>query len=165
MAALALREQKKHLGTARFASVSTMVQAIFAVVTTLIGLAILPASLVGKALVFVIALGPLLLAIRSRAQASAAREKAAEAAERAWQAAAEDVAAHVAQGVTAEGLGKVLGIDASDADKLLTSLTVHDRTRIDVGDDAEVRYSISAALPEPELEEAINEERREERVR
>jgi hypothetical protein len=154
---LALVEQKKHSNAARFASVSTIVQGIFAFVTTLIGLAILPASLVGKVLVFAIAIGPLVLAMRSRMRAATARKKAAAANERAWQAAAEDVARHVKGGVTAEGLGRALGIEATDADKLLTSLTVHERTRIDVGDDAEVRYSVPAELDEPE--ELLREER------
>jgi hypothetical protein len=35
-----------------------------------------------------------------------------------------------------------LKIDPVKADKQLTHLAVHDRTRIDVGDDAEVRYSV-----------------------
>ncbi|MCW5831378.1 MAG: hypothetical protein KIS78_02840 [Labilithrix sp.] len=140
----ALREQKKALANARAASVATVLQGAFSTVATLIGLAILPASILGKLVVFAIALVPLLLAMRSRGRARAARESAAHAAERAWQAAAEDVATRRKGGVTAAELAATLGIEAAHADKLLTALTVNDRTRIDVGDDAEVRYSVGA---------------------
>jgi hypothetical protein len=43
----------------------------------------------------------------------------------------------------------MLGVDEARADELLTSLAVQDRTRIDVGDDAEIRYSVT---PEAEAE-------------
>ena len=46
-------------------------------------------------------------------------------------------------GVTVAELASRLKIDAVKAEKLLTQLAVHDRTRIDVDDDAEVRYSVS----------------------
>lgn len=141
--AAALKEQKKLLGSARLASVSTVLQAVFAVLATLVGLAIMPASIVGKVIVFAIAAIPLLMAMRSRSRAKKARESAAEASERAWQAAAEDVAARAKKGVSAPALAKMLGIEPAFAEKLLTSLAVHDRTRIDVGDDAEVVYSVA----------------------
>ena len=127
---------------ARMASVATVVQAIVAALATLIGLAILPASVAGKVIVFALAVVPLVLSMRSRGRARTARDHARGAGERAWQAAAEDVAAHAKQGVTAPALAKTLGIAPELADKLLTALTVHDRTRIEVGDDAEVRYSV-----------------------
>jgi hypothetical protein len=147
---LALREQKKHLGKARLASIATVLQALFAAIATLIGLAILPEAIMGKVIVFAIAVIPIILALRSRSRATAARESAKEASERAWQAAAEDVAAQAkGSGVTASALGKTLGIESAYADKLLTQLTVHDRTRIDVGDDEEgVRYSVAPVAPD-----------------
>jgi hypothetical protein len=138
----ALREQKKAFSNARAASVATVVQAMFAAVVTLIGLALLPASIAGKVVVFAIAVVPLILALRSRSRATQARENAKNAGDRAWQAAAEDVAASSKEGVTVPALAKALGIEPAHAEKLLTALTVHDRTRIDVGDDAEVRYSV-----------------------
>lgn len=138
----ALREQQKALANARLASVATIIQGIFAVAVTLIALAILPASLVGKVILFALAVVPLVLAMRSRGRAAKARELARAAGERAWQAAAEDVAARAKSGITPAALAKTLGIEAAHADALLTSLAVHDRTRIDVGDDAEVRYSV-----------------------
>ena len=56
----------------------------------------------------------------------------------------------------------MLGIDPAFAEKLLTSLAVHDRTRIDVGDDAEVVYSVApdvmARAPDPLLAERALEE-------
>ena len=141
VAANALREQQRALATAKLASIATLLQATLAAAVTLVGLALLPASAVGKALVFALALLPLVLALRSRSRATKARENAKSAGERAWQAAAEDVAAHSTQGVTVPALAKTLGIETDHAEQLLTSLTVHDRTRIDVDDDAEVRYS------------------------
>jgi hypothetical protein len=142
-AANALRTQKKALANARAASVSTVVQGFVATVATLIGLALLPASLAGKLVVFAIAVVPLILALRSRGRAVAARANAAAAGEKAWLAAAEDVAAHEKQGVTVPSLAAALGISDEHAEKLLTALAVDDRTRIDVGDDAEVRYSVA----------------------
>jgi hypothetical protein len=139
----ALREQKTHTGKARLASVSTVVQALFAAVATMIALAVMPASIMGKVIAIAIALVPILLALRSRSRATTSRGKAKEAGERAWQAAAEDVAAQTRGGITAPALAKSLGIEPAYAAKLLTSLAVHDRTRVDVGDDAEVVYSVA----------------------
>jgi hypothetical protein len=140
-AAAALKEQKKHWTDARLASTATLIQALFAAIATLIGLAFLPSSVAGKAFVFAIAAVSLLLALRSRTRASAARKRAKEAGERAWQAAAED-AAKQKGGITASQLAKTLGIALEHADRLLTSLAVHDRTRVDVDDEAEVWFSV-----------------------
>jgi hypothetical protein len=142
-AAAALREQKKLLTHARLASVATLVQALFAAMVTLLGLVIAPASVTGKVVVLPLALAALVLALRSRSRARRARTDASRASERAWQAAAEDVAAHARGGVTAAALASTLGLEPEHADRLLTTLAVHDRTRIDVGDDAEVRYSVA----------------------
>ena len=138
----ALREQKKALANAQAASVATVIQGVVATVATLVGLALLPASIAGKAIVFALALVPLVLALRSRARATTARVNATRAGERAWQAAAEDVAGRAKDGTTAPALAKTLGIPPEHAEKLLTALTVNDRTRIEVGDDAEVRYTV-----------------------
>jgi hypothetical protein len=70
--------------------------------------------------------------------------------------------------VTAGDLAKELSIDPARADALLTQLAVHDKTRIDVGDDAEVRYSVApdvlaeaaAAELDADQEEALADERR-----
>jgi hypothetical protein len=142
----ALREQRKALANARLASVATVIQAVVAAVATSIGLALLPSSIAGKVIVFLVAVVPLFLALRSRARATKAREHAKSAADRAWQAAAEDVAAQAKQGVTVPGLAATLGIEPDHAEKLLTALTVDERTRIDVGDDAEIRYSVGPAM-------------------
>ncbi len=142
LAAGALKEQKAQLAVARRASVTAVVRAVFAALAALVSLGLAPPSLFGKALVFAIALVPLVLAIGSRSRATAARAKASEAGERAWQAAAEAVTAGSARGVTATKLATTLGLDAAEGDRLLTALAVHDRTRVDVGDDAEVVYSV-----------------------
>jgi phosphomannomutase len=83
------------------------------------------------------------LALRQRGKAQRATGDASEALERAWLAAAEDVASHAKNGVTVAELASRLKVDAVKAEKLLTQLAVNDRTRIDVDDDAEVRYSVS----------------------
>lgn len=170
----ALREQREALATARLASVATVIQGIVSAMVTLLALAIAPASIVGKVLLFSLAVFPLVLAMRSRVRATKARRRARAAAERAWLAAAEDVAARDARGTTSSALAEALGVDVARADELLTALAVHDRTRIDVDDDAEVRYSVSRAPlvrvgsepPEPaeeDLERAGAEERQDRR--
>ena len=161
----ALRQQKKALESARLASVATVLQGIFAAAVTLVALAIMPASLVGKVILFALAVVPLVLAMRSRGRATKARDHAKAAAERAWQAAAEDVATHAKEGITPAALAKTLGIEPEHADKLLTSLAVHDRTRVEIGDDAEVRYSVGPdplVRIGPEPAEAAEEEEEEE---
>jgi hypothetical protein len=157
-AANALREQKKALANARTASVATVLQAIGAAFVTLAGLAAAPESIVGKAIVFALAVVPLFLALRSRGRAQTSRAFAKSAGERAWLAAAEEVAASSKAGVTVPGLAKKLGIEPPHAEKLLTELTVHDRTRIDVGDDAEVRYSTGPSQFRVEAEKELAEE-------
>ena len=149
-ASAALRQQKKALANARLASAATVFQGLAAVLVTLVGLAVAPAALVGKLIVFALAAAPLFLALRSRSRATRARALAEEASDRAWHAAAEDAAARAKQGVTVDALAKMLGVEPAEADRLLTDLTVHDRARIDVGDDAEVRYS---ALADPRVAE------------
>jgi hypothetical protein len=139
----ALRETKAHRSAATRSSAATIVFAILAGIMTLLALAILPASLAGKAIVIALAVLPVVLALRSRSKTMKARNKAQEAQERAWLAAAEEIALRSGKGVTPAELAKRLGLDVAEADKLLTTLAVHDRTRIDVGDDAEVRYSVT----------------------
>ncbi len=157
-AATALREQKKFHGAARLASVATVVQAIVAVVVALIGLTVMPASIVAQILLLAFTIVPLLLALRSRSRAKKARTAAGEASERAWQAGAEAVAARSKGGVSVPVLAKTLGIEPAQADKLLTSLAVHDRTRIDVSDDAVVVYSAGPeALARAREEDALSQ--------
>ena len=157
-----LVEQKKLLNGARLASLATIIQGTFAALAGLVGLALSswghPNNPVGI-IMFALALVPLVLAIRSRSRATQAREKAKTANDRAWQAAAEEVAADSKTGITERELSKVLGIEASRAEQLLTSLAVHDRTRIDVGEDAEVRYSVGLETPS-ELDGSLETEER-----
>lgn len=143
----ALREQKRHLGKARLLSLATMLQGLIAVVAACVGLLLAPATLTGKIVAFLLAAAPLFLALRARSNAGEARAKADAAGERAWQAAAEELAR--GDGISAAGAAKELGIDEAGADRLLTELAVHDRTRVDVGEDAEVVYSAT----EPERTE------------
>ncbi|WP_146654462.1 hypothetical protein [Labilithrix luteola] len=113
-----------------------------AVFTAVVLAAAWPAALAAKLVLLAVALAPTLLAVRSRANAGKARSVADEAIERAMLAAAEEVVARAPHGMTAAELATRLKIDESRGDALLTRLAVHDRTRVDVGDDAEVRYSV-----------------------
>lgn len=134
----ALKEQRKHLSAARVASISTVLQGMFATAVALAMLVVQPEALVARGLFFFLAALPLVLALRSRWRASKARERAQEANDRAMQAAVEEVAKG---GVTAKEVAKRLKIEPARAEKLLTASAVHDRVRIDVHDEsAEVVY-------------------------
>lgn len=154
-AARALKEQKAHLARAQTASIVSVIQALVAALWAPVGLLLLPSTIVGQAIVVAVAALPLLASFRSRSRAKEARAKAKEASERAWQAAAEDVATKATGGITAAALAKTLALDPARAERILDGLTVHDRTRIDVGDDAEVRYSVA---PDEALRIAAEEE-------
>ena len=105
-----------------------------------------PAALIGKLFLLAIASVPVVAAVRARGKAGEAAAKASEAMDRAWLAAAEAVTSHAKSGVTVAELASRLKIDPAKAEKLLTELAVHDRTRIDVDDEAEIRYSIATEL-------------------
>jgi hypothetical protein len=154
-AANALRETKTHLGTAAGAK-AALVALGFGVLMSLLfalGVSLATGLLLAKVLTFGASAFLAFMATRAFSRMRSAEEKAGEAKERAMLAAAEDVAKRRDDGVTAEELGKALAIDAAQAEKLLTELAVHERTRIDVGDDAEVRYSVA-----PELKIRVGEE-------
>lgn len=143
-AATPLREAKASLSLATRLRLSYR---LFAFAASLSALALI-AGVLGAANLFIVfvALATAIqttLALRQRSRAQRATADANEALERAWLAAAEDVASHAKKGVTVAELASRLKIDAVKAEKLLTQLAVHDRTRIDVDDDAEVRYSVS----------------------
>jgi len=143
-AATPLREAKASLSLATRLRLSYR---FFAFAASLSALALL-AGVLGSAHVFTlfVAIATAIqtaLALRQRSRAQHATADANEALERAWLAAAEQVASHAKNGVTVAELASRLKIDAVKAEKLLTQLAVHDRTRIDVDDDAEVRYSVS----------------------
>lgn len=146
-ASAALKEEDRALAMARAASVATILQALLAAAVTLVALVVAPSTVGAQVLAVVLTLAPVLLALRGRSRSAKARASAWAAGERAWLAAAESVVSSAPEGVTTEGLAKVLEIDAADAEKLLSQLAVHDRTRIDVGDDAEVRYSVQLDAP------------------
>jgi hypothetical protein len=147
-AANALRETKTHLGAASRATalgVGFAVGAAFSFLFT-VGVFLATSALLPHILVLAISAFLAFSAARGFARAKGANAKAGESRERAWLAAAEDVAKQRKDGVTAEELGKALAIEPARAEKLLTELAVHERTRIDVGDDAEVRYSVGPEM-------------------
>lgn len=148
-AAKALREEKaaRSAGT-RGRAGAWALGLVAALFTAMVALA-WPAALALKVVMTLVALAPALLAVRSGARVAGATRDADAAHERALLAAAQALAAAKPEGVTAKELGERLAIDEARADALLTQLAVHDQTRIDVGDDAEVRYSVG---PEVRIE-------------
>lgn len=138
----ALREAKTLISAATRAKARSIAWSILAVLATLVVIAASSqAAIAATVALLIMAIVPAFLAVRARGQGNNRKDNADAAVDRAWLAAAEEIAAKQPKGVTAKELGKVLQIDEARADKLLTELAVHDKTRIDVGDDAEVRYS------------------------
>jgi hypothetical protein len=141
-----LREAKASQSRAARARATFWLFALMATFFTLVALAAWPAALLAKLILLTLAVTPTAFAVRARARAARAKGDANEALDRAWLAAAEEVASHAKKGVTVAELASRLKIDPVKAEKLLTQLAVHERTRIDVDDDAEVRYSVSPEL-------------------
>jgi hypothetical protein len=139
----ALREAKTLIGGATRAKARSLAWSILAVLAALVVVAASAkeafAATVALSLMAII---PAILGLRANGQSKKRKENADAALDRAWLSAAEEIAAKHEKGVTAKELGKALQIDEPRADKLLTQLAVHDKTRIDVGEDAEVRYSV-----------------------
>jgi len=146
-AAAPLREARTSQRRALRARAQFWAFTVMALFFTMVAVAAWPAAaLVSHLILLAMATTPTLFAVRARTRASRATEDENEALDRAWLAAAEDVTSHAKKGVTVAELAARLKIDALKAEKLLTELAVHDRTRIDVDDDAEVRYSIAPEL-------------------
>jgi len=151
----ALREERAHLGRAmRRRGVTIGFGALAAMsLFFMLGVSLISSAFVVYALTFAIPAAFALVAARSLARVKDARDKARDVHERAWLAAAEDLVARSKAGLSPAELGKKLTIDPETAEALLTKLAVHDRARIDVGDDAEVRYSVT-----PEARVRISDE-------
>lgn len=145
-AAAPLREAKASQSAALRARATFWFFTMSTLFFTLVAVAAWPAALFVKLLLLAMAMGPAAIAVRARARASVATTAADAALDVAWLAAAEDVASHTKAGITVAELASRLKIDPVQAEHLLTQLAVHDRTRIDVGDDAEVRYSVAPGL-------------------
>ncbi len=140
-----LREARASEIRSKKARASVWAFGLMAAFFTLVALAAWPAALAWKLFFLAFAVTPMLLAMRARNRSKTSRADAAEALDRAWLAAAEDVAKSTKQGVTVAELAARLKIDPVRAETLLTKLAVQDGTRIDVDDDAEVRYSIGGS--------------------
>lgn len=140
----ALREAKTLISGATRAKARSLAWSILAVLAALVVVAASAKEAIAATLALsLMAIVPALLGLRAHGQAKKRKENADGALDRAWLAAAEEIAAKQKNGVTAKELGKTLQIDEARADELLTKLAVHDKTRIDVGEDAEVRYSVA----------------------
>lgn len=141
----ALAAEKEARGRATKQRAAAWVWGVLAAFLTLAMALAWPAALVAKVVALLVALGPALLAARSASRVSGSTKEAAEAHERALLAAAQALVAAKAEGVTAAELAERLELPEERADALLTQLAVHEKTRIDVGDDAEIRYSSTGA--------------------
>lgn len=154
----ALREAKTLISGATRAKARSIAWTILAVLATFVVLAASAKEAIAATIALsLMAIVPAFLAVRARGQGNKRKENADAAIDRAWLAAAEEIAAKHANGVTAKELGKTLHIDEARADKLLTQLAVHDKTRIDVGEDAEVRYSVSSDVRARIADESADE--------
>jgi hypothetical protein len=142
-----LREARASELRSKRAKASVWAFGLMAAFFTLVALAAWPAALAWKLFFLAFAVTPTLLAMRARNRSKTSKADAAEALDRAWLAAAEDVAKSTRKGVTVAELAARLKIDPVRAEALLTKLAVQDGTRIDVDDDAEVRYSIGGSPP------------------
>lgn len=152
----ALREAKTLFSAATRAKARSVAWTVLAVLATLVVIAATAKeALAATVILLIMAIVPAFLAVRARGQGSKRKDNGDAALDRAWLAAAEEIAAKQKNGVTAKELGKALQIDEARADKLLTELAVHDKTRIDVGDDAEVRYSVG---PEVRARVSVDDE-------
>jgi hypothetical protein len=159
-AALALKEENAHLKRAA-RSTAAAIGLVATAATALIflgGIALLTSAIFVKVLAFAVPALFAFLATRNFSKSTDAKTKAREADERAWLAAAEEIASKTKQGISAAELAKALQIEETRADAILTQLAVHDRTRIDVGDDAEVRYSVAPMEPRVRIGETEEDE-------
>ena len=158
-AATPLREAKASLARARRYRLSYR---LYAMAATLSALALFAAVLSSSALMAMfVGLATTLhtaLALVQRTRTGRATADANEALDRAWLIAAEDATSHTKKGITVAELASRLKIDAVKAEKLLTQLAGHDRTRIDVDDDAEVRYSIAPETDTSKVRVASSED-------
>jgi len=148
-AASALRQSKVINGQAMRARALSAILAMAAAIGALVLVALaasVSAGLVAKLIVLACTVVLATIAWKARARATHLRRKVDGARDEAWLAAAEDVAAKSAAGITAHELAARLHIDPQRADDLLTRLAKVERTRIDVGDDAELRYSTRPEL-------------------
>jgi hypothetical protein len=126
-AANALREAKTLFDGATRARARAIAWTILAVLGTLVVAAASAKEALAATLVLLsLAIVPALLALRARSQGTSRKENAQAALERAWLAAAEEIATRAKHGVTAKELAKALAIDEARADKLLTLLAVLD---------------------------------------
>lgn len=142
-AGAALRKAKAGAGRATREQAARLLFVVMTAFTTLVLATAWPSSFVAKVVLALFAIVPAALALAAHTRARRASTAAAEATEKAWLLAAEDAAAVSRTGISAEELAEQLHVDPRRADALLTRLAVHDRTRIEIGDDAEVRYSVS----------------------
>jgi hypothetical protein len=85
------------------------------------------------------------LALVARGQAAKRGEASRAALDRAWAAAAEAMVRARGGSTTSDELARLLRVPQGDAEAILTTLSVNDRARIDVGDDAELRYRVTGS--------------------
>jgi hypothetical protein len=146
-AAVAALRQSKVLDTrTTLARIVSILLAVLAALNTIVFLLALAAPIVIKLPLVACAAIAIAMSVRIRASAIRLDRKAKDAREEAWLAAAEDVATKMPGGITAQQLAARLHIDPEHADRLLTHLASTERMRIDVDDDAEVRFRAQSEI-------------------
>ena len=104
----------------------------------------LPSAILGGLGVVLFALG---MAMRSRARASDAI--AQTELDAAWESVADEVLRARGGDVTAKDLAQAMRTTEAHAETMLSALSLHDRARVAVDDDAELRYSAGPANAAP----------------
>ncbi len=114
-----------------------------ATLAALVGLASHVAALVVAGIAALLAL----VAFGARGRGSRAARESKSLLDDAYVAAAETIARERDSALTAGALAQAMQIDRAAAEAILTRLSVAGRARVDVGDDADLRYRIDAEPP------------------
>ena len=117
------------------------------------------ASPIAGGVVVAVAVALAVASARASRSASSARKRVVAGVEHAWENAIAEYVQHAPTSVTAAQVASALNMSDAQAEASLTTLAVHDRTRVDVGDDAQVRYGATTAQEIPqEISEGESEE-------
>ncbi len=144
------REARTHFRAATRAKVASFAFGAAALLVAAVATIAWPAAFAGKLVWLSVTLAPALLALRSRLRVAPARARALATVKAMHLAAAKEAAEAAEAGATAKELSKRLGVTEPEAEALLVELSAADvGARIDVDDDAEVRFRLSTYDAEP----------------
>jgi hypothetical protein len=144
------REARTHFRAASRAAVASFAFGAAALLVAAVATIAWPAALAGKLAWLAVTLAPALFAVRSRTRVGPARASALASVKAAHLAAAKEAAEASDVGATAKELATRLGVTEPEAEALLVELSAADvGARIDVDDDAEVRFRLSTYDAKP----------------